>query len=151
MAKNSKIKVPAEPGSGKGCSLLPKCHLVAVASHDGRGKGSLKVFRTLCGPKTGRAADELCSVTWPCGIYHIHTSRCSREPLVIPDQGSSQSEVTAALVCATRLPERTLPKRTEQVCLRSLLQCVFSIFSTVCALQGLGPCAACAAHTWWAL
>lgn len=26
-------------------------------------------------------------------IYHIHTSRCSQEPLVIPDQGSSQQPV----------------------------------------------------------
>lgn len=44
---------------------------------------------------------------------------------LIKAAASSRSEVTAAPVCATRLPERALPKCTEQVCLRSLLQCVF--------------------------
>lgn len=75
VAKNSKIKVPAEPVSGKGCSLLPEYHLVAVASHDEKGKGSLKPLR----------GGLICSRGWSC--YFFFETSVHTLPLLILTSG----------------------------------------------------------------
>lgn len=62
-------------------------------------------------------------------------SRCSLETLVIPDQkqqsaASSCSEVTAALVCATRQPECALPEAHRAGLFEvTVAKCILNLFS----------------------